>query len=134
MGAPFPLPVGELAYEGMELVHAAFAGGLQPDPDITVTEWSDEHRYLSAVASAAPDKYRSSRTPYLIEPMDNLSPSSLVVQTTELKGAQIGASESALNAVGFHMDASPCSILYVLPDKNTAEQFSKQRIDPMIKA
>lgn len=76
----------------------------------------------------------STKTPYLCELMDNLSPSSSCVQTTCLKGAQIGASEAALNGVGFHMDASPCSMLYVLPDRKTAEEFSKQRIDTLIEA
>ncbi len=117
MGGPFRLPQGDLVYESMEEVHAAFVNGLPPPAKITVTEWANDKRFLSAKAASSPEKYRSGKTPYLEEPMDNMSPSSPVNQTTALKGIQIGMTEVALNAVSFHIDHSPCSMLYVMPTR-----------------
>ena len=59
--------------DGAKIYYEAFYGGLRPDPDLTVTEWSDEYRMLPKKSSSEPGKYRSSRTPYLCEVMDSLS-------------------------------------------------------------
>jgi phage terminase large subunit GpA-like protein len=40
---------------------------------LTVSQWADQYRYLSSKGSASPGKYRSSRTPYMRAPMDDLS-------------------------------------------------------------
>jgi len=39
--------------------------GIRPDPDLTVSEWADRHRWLSSRASAEPGRYRTARTPYI---------------------------------------------------------------------
>ena len=53
----------------------AMAEGFKPDPMLTVSEWADENRYLSSVASSEPGRWHTERTPYLKEIMDCLSPS-----------------------------------------------------------
>ena len=55
----------------------AMAEGFKPDPMLTVSEWADENRYLSSVASSEPGRWHTERTPYLKEIMDCLSPSDL---------------------------------------------------------
>ena len=42
----------------------------KPPERLTVTEWSDKYRWLSAENSAEPGRWKTSRTPYLKEPMD----------------------------------------------------------------
>ena len=42
----------------------------KPPEQLTVTEWSDKYRRLSAENSAEPGRWRTSRTPYLKEIMD----------------------------------------------------------------
>ena len=37
--------------------------GMRPDPDLTVSEWADQHRKLASRASAEPGQYRTARTP-----------------------------------------------------------------------
>ncbi|RCL03057.1 MAG: large subunit GpA [Candidatus Tokpelaia sp. JSC189] len=44
----------------------------QPDPPYTVSQWANKNCYLSSVASAEPGLWRTARTPYLREIMDNL--------------------------------------------------------------
>jgi len=40
-----------------DLIHA-WSSGIRPDPDLTVSEWADRHRWLSSRASAEPGRYR----------------------------------------------------------------------------
>jgi hypothetical protein len=49
------------------------AGGLKPDPLMTVSEWADRYRMLSSRAAAEPGRYRTKRTPDMKEIMDALS-------------------------------------------------------------
>lgn len=106
----------------------------QPDPPYTVSEWADRNRHLSTVASAEAGLWRTSRTPYLREIMDNLSAYSPVETTAVMKGAQVGFSEAGLNFIGYAIHHSPGPALYVMPTVDTVKKLSKTRLDPMIAA
>jgi phage terminase large subunit GpA-like protein len=110
----------------------AFNSGLQPDPDLSVGEWANQHRILSGKASAEPGPYRIERTPYLKEIADCLSPGSPVQRIVFIKSAQVGASELGFNWIGYIMHASPGPVMMVQPTIELAEKVSKQRIAPMI--
>ena len=43
-----------------------------PPPNLTATEWADEHFYLSPESSSEPGKYSSARTPYVRTILDEL--------------------------------------------------------------
>ncbi|MFV0385289.1 MAG: phage terminase large subunit family protein, partial [Paracoccus sp. (in: a-proteobacteria)] len=64
----------DLSFDGAEDMLRAWSRGIRPDPDLTVSEWADRHRWLSSRAAAEPGRYRTARTPYLREIMDALSP------------------------------------------------------------
>ena len=53
--------------------------GIKPLPDITVSEWADKYRFLTTKSSAEPGQWRTSRTPYLKEIMDVMSPNELAL-------------------------------------------------------
>ena len=53
----------------------AYALALLPEPDLTVSQWADEHRILDQASSSEAGRWRTSRTPYLREIMDSLSAS-----------------------------------------------------------
>ncbi len=80
-----------LGFEGAERLLKAWGDGLRPDPNLTVSDWADRHRRLSSRASAEPGPYRTARTPYVREIMDNLSPASPVQRVVFMKAAQVGA-------------------------------------------
>ena len=44
--------------------------GFRPPEDLSLSEWSDKYRRLSAENSAEAGPWRTSRTPYLEEPMN----------------------------------------------------------------
>lgn len=119
---------------GVDTYGEAFAAGLRPDPPLTVAEWSDEYRYLSATAAAEPGKYLTDRTPYLREVMDCLSPSSPVSHVVFKKSAQVGGSEAGFNWLGYIIDRAPGPTLMVQPTVDLAKSISKQRITSMIEA
>jgi phage terminase large subunit GpA-like protein len=109
-----------------------FRQGLKPDPLLTVSAWADRYRMLSSVASGEPGLWRTSRTPYLQEIMDCLSPSSPVERVVFMKGAQLGGTEAGLCWLGYVIHQAPGPMLLVQPTVETAKRHSKQRIDPLI--
>jgi len=112
------------------LAHAALA--LRPDPRLTVSEWSDAHRFLSQTASGEPGPWRTERTPYLKEIMDCLSPSSPVERVVFMKGAQIGGTEAGNNWIGYVIHHAPGPMLAVQPTVEMAKRWSKQRVAALI--
>ena len=112
------------------LAHAALA--LRPDPRLSVSEWADAHRFLSQTASGEPGPWRTSRTPYLKEIMDCLSPTSPVEKVIFMKGAQIGGTEAGNNWIGYVIHHAPGPMLAVQPTVDMAKRWSKQRIAALI--
>jgi phage terminase large subunit GpA-like protein len=106
--------------------------GLRPEQPLTVSEWADAHRRLSSKASAEPGPWRTSRTPYLREPMDCLSSSSLVQRVVMMFAAQTGKTEAGSNWLGYVIDHAPGPMLCVQPTVEMAKRLSKQRLESMI--
>ena len=122
----------DLGFDGAEDVLRAWRRGLRPDPDLTVSEWADQHRKLSSRASAEPGQYRTARTPYLREIMDALSPRHPAQRISFMKAAQVGATEAGNNWIGFVIHHAPGPMLAVLPTVEMAKRTSRGRIDPLI--
>ncbi len=119
-------------FDGAEALIRAWGRGLTPDPWLTVSEWSDTHRWLSSRASAEPGRYRTERTPYMRAIMDALSPSHPAQRVVFMKAAQVGATEAGNNWIGFVMHHAPGPMLAVQPTVELAKRNSRQRIDPLI--
>lgn len=115
-----------------EIYQTSFRAGLRPDPDLTVTQWADEYRMLPRKSSSEPGKYRSSRTPYVREIMDALSPSSRVQDIVVMKGTQLGFTELGNNWFGFVADACPGPMMMIFPTSELAKDHSKQKLQPTI--
>lgn len=111
-----------------------FNAGLKPEPLMNISEWADKYRILSQKASAEPGKWRTSRTPYLKEIMDCLSPYSGIEKVVFMKGAQVGGTEVGNNFLGYIVHLSPGPIMMVMPTVDGAKRTSKTRIDPMFAA
>ncbi|MCE3232480.1 MAG: phage terminase large subunit family protein [Rickettsiaceae bacterium] len=114
------------------IYNESFNAGLRPDPFLLVSEWADEYRMLSQTASAEPGRFRTSRTPYLKEIMDCLSPSSSVEEVIFMKGAQVGGTECGNNWIGYVIDQAPGPMLVVQPTVEMAKRWSKGRLAPLI--
>ena len=120
--------------DAFAIYNEGFNAGLKPDPLMNISEWADKYRLLSQKASAEPGKWRTSRTPYLKEIMDCLSPYSGIEKVVFMKGAQIGGTEVGNNFLGYIVHLSPGPVLLVMPTVDGAKRTSKTRIEPMFEA
>ena len=109
-----------------------FNKGLKPDSIMSVSDWADANRILSQTASSEPGKFRTSRTPYLREIMDALSPTSKYEKVVFMKGAQIGGTEAGNNWIGYIIDQAPGPMLVVQPTVEMGKRWSKGRLAPLI--
>ena len=116
----------------MSTWRTALMDGLRPEPPLTVSEWADKHRRLSSKASAEPGPWRTSRTPYLREPMDCLSSTSAVQRVVMMFAAQTGKTEAGANWLGYVIDHAPGPMLLVQPTVEMAKRLSKQRLESLI--
>lgn len=106
-----------------------FARKLRTLSKITGTEWADKKRYVPP-PSPATGRWKTSRTPYLAEPM-NVATDRETVHTVMMCSSQVGKSEFLLNIMGYYADQEPASQLMLQPRIEDCEAFSKERIDPM---
>lgn len=117
---------------GLAGVWESCADAIEPDVQLTVSEWADAHRQLPKKSSAEPGQWRTDRTPYLREIMDCLSSTSDVEEVVFMKGAQVGGTEAILNALGYVIDHAPGPVIFIQPTVDLAKRFSRQRLEPLI--
>lgn len=113
------------------LVNRAWNIGMRPPAEITVSEWADEHRWMSSSVTSEPGKWRTDRVPYTKQIMDCLSPLHPAREVWLMKGSQVGGTECILNWLGYMVDQEPVSTLIVLPDQGTAREWSSQRLSQL---
>lgn len=105
---------------------------VRPPPKLNVWEWADSQRYLSPESSAEPGRWRTSRTPHLREPMEEIT-NPLCSEIVFMGSAQIGKTEFLNNAVGYFIDHDPCPLMLVQPTVKMGETWSKNRLTPMLR-
>lgn len=106
--------------------------GFKPPEQLTVSEWADKHRRLSPESSAELGLWRTSRTPYLKEPMDCFNDPK-VRHIVIVSSSQVGKSETMNNIIAYIIAQDPGSILFIQPTTIDAKDYSKLRIAPMIR-
>ena len=120
--------------DDVSFLTAAWARGLLPPADLTISQWADRYRLLPR-GSAEPGPYRTDRTPFWREPMNSLSSSSRVKEVYIMKASQMGATEAGvLNPIGYYIHYDPSEILVVWSGEKMVDKNSKTRIDPMIES
>lgn len=120
------------AIDAWTLAAQAWRTGLALDPIVQVSEWADDNRQLSRKVAAEAGEWRTSRTPYLREPMDCLSVTSPVQDVVFVAGTQVGKSETGMNWLGYSIDRVPSPFLVVLPTLTLAKRWSRQRLAEMV--
>ena len=120
------------AFEGADELRRAWLAGLAPDPAQTVSVWADRHRILSSRGASEPGPYRTSRTPFMREIMDALSPMHPARRVVFMKAAQVGATEAGNNWMGYCIHRAPGPFLAVQPTTDMAKRLSQQRVEPLI--
>lgn len=114
-------------------IEKTFLKACRPRSRMTGSQWADMYRVIPPGTSSEPGEWRTSRTPYLREPMDAATDKRTETIVLEFS-SQTGKSEALLNIIGYYADQEPAPILMLQPTVEMAEAFSKERIDPMFKA
>lgn len=115
----------------VESTFRAAISKVAPPENQTVREWADKYRYIPDGSSPEPGKFKSSRTPYMIEIMEDIS-NPRVRQLVLMFSAQMAKTELELNTVGYFAHKEPCAMMYMMPTLSGAEKISKTRLQPMV--
>lgn len=113
-------------------MYAALSRSVRPRPLTTVSAWSDKYRVLTSKGSGEPGLWRTERTPYLREILDQLSAASPVQRLVLMFAAQLGKTEVGLNWIGYVMQHAPAPMLVVLPTLEVRKRWVRQRLDPLL--
>lgn len=117
----------------LNIVVGRSVSNFKPPEQLTVSEWADKYRRLSAENSAEPGKWKTSRTPYLKEIMDTFVDPN-IHRIAVVASSQVGKTEMEMNMLGYVIDNDPGPMMFIMPNmKPNAEEFSKRRLAPMIR-
>ena len=83
---------------------ARCAAALKPPPAMTLSEWADRYRVLSAESSAEPGRWHTDKAPYQREIMDAIGDPH-IRKVVIMSAAQIGKTDAfILNPLGYYID------------------------------
>ncbi|MFS2004622.1 phage terminase large subunit family protein [Duganella sp. CT11-25] len=113
-----------------DIVCGAVARGLQPDPNMTVDEWSDRYMIIPKSSGANEyGKYRTSRTPHARRVMQVLSDNHPCKRVVLMGASQMLKTQVGLNWFACSVHQSPSNFLWILPtgklQKRTSTRVSK---------
>lgn len=107
--------------------------GLELPPRLTVSQWADAYRYIARGTGPEPGRWRTDRTPWLREPMDEVTNPAVDVIVLKMS-SQVGKTEILINVAGYFIDQDPAPQMFVLPTLQLADSFSRSRFGPTINA
>jgi phage terminase large subunit GpA-like protein len=111
----------------------AWRRGLTPPPRISVPEWADRFRKLAKEAGSTSGNWRTSTVEVARGAMLAVTEPGVHI-VTAMVCTQLMKTALLENVVGYFAHLDPCPMLLVQPKEDAAEQFSKERITPLIKA
>ncbi len=106
---------------------------MPPPPSLTVSEWAEKYRFLSPERTNEHGKYRCDRIPMQREPMDSVCDETVSETVLWWASQTAGKTEVLFNIAGFFMHADPATQLYVLPNVELCEEYSRDGLAPMIR-
>ena len=119
---------------GIEICRNAFADTLEPASRRSVAEWANSERWLTSEDSSEPGRYSTDRTPYIVEPLNVLGPDGDCSEVILMFASQTAKTNAMLTFIGYVMSEDPGPIMAVMPTLDLAKAWSKDRLDPMLKA
>lgn len=105
---------------------------LKPPPELTLSQWADKYRMLSAESSAAPGPWHTDNAPYQREIMDAIGDPH-IRKVVLMTAAQIGKTAMLMNVLGYYMHYNPSAIMMIEPTLDMAQALSKDNLATMIR-
>ena len=120
--------------DGYQAVCDALARGMEPDPNLTVDEWSDKYMVIpKASGSNESGPYRTSRTPHAKAVMRALSDSHPCKRVVVMGASQMLKTQVGLNWMAASVHQSPANFLWLVPTGKLHKRAAG-RIDKVIAA
>lgn len=104
----------------------------RPPPNPATSEWADRYRVLPPEGSSESGRWRTDRAPYQRGIMDARQEPGIWMVVL-VCSAQVGKTEMILNMVGRNIHLDPGPSLLALPTIHLAEEFSRERLGPMLR-
>lgn len=111
---------------------SAFRNGTTPPPRLSVVEWADKYRFLAKEAGSTSGRWKTGTMEAARGPMFAVTELGVHIITI-MCSTQMLKTSLLENIFGYFADIDPCPILLLQPKDEAAEQFSKERISPLIK-
>ncbi|WP_336974186.1 phage terminase large subunit family protein [Sphingobium aromaticiconvertens] len=115
------------------LLRAEMARAWTPPPRISVPDWADRYRKLAKEAGSTSGNWRTSTVEVARGAMLAVTEPG-VHKITGMVCTQLMKTAMIENTLGYFAHLDPGPILIVQPKEDAAEQFSKERITPLIRA
>ncbi|TAL89274.1 MAG: terminase [Candidimonas sp.] len=103
-----------------------------PPPRIRVDEWADQYRKLAKEAGSTSGQWATSTVEVARGPMMAVTEPGVHVITV-MVSTQLLKTALLENIFGYFAHLDPCPMLLLQPKEDAAEQFSKERISPLIR-
>lgn len=113
------------------VMDAAARAWLQPER-LSISDWADKYRMVPSKSSPEGGQWRTSRTPYAEEVMNELSSMSRTQEVVIMAASQVLKTEVLLNWVFESIDQDPGPMLIVQPTEKAVKDFVSQRLEPAI--
>lgn len=99
---------------------------------MSINEWANKYRYLSAKSSARPGKYNSALTPWIPGILDAVYDKN-VVEVVGMKSAQVAWTDGVMNnTIGYNIHLNPVPMMILFPKSEDGKGYSKKKLKPMI--
>ena len=121
----------DIAPQTAELFARCIAS-LKPPPELTLSQWADAYRMLSAENSAIPGRWHTEAAPYQREIMDAMGDPH-IRKVVIMCAAQIGKTAMLMNLLGYYMHYHPAPVLVMQPTLDMGHTFSKDFLAPMLR-
>jgi len=116
-----------------ELIAQTGRRGWTPPPRLSLPEWADQHRRLARSAGSLSGHWHTSTVEIARGPMLAVTEPGVHV-ITAMVCTQLLKTALLENIIGYHAHLDPCPMLLLQPKDDAAEQFSKERLTPLIRA
>ena len=117
--------------QAIQAIEAVWSQHLRPAPVESISEWADKFRQIAK----GPEKglWRTSRTPYLREPMECMSEGSPVDRVVMQFATQLGKTEVLYNTILQRIHRSPMDMMIVQPTLTDSKDHSRERFMPTVR-
>ncbi|MGH6845946.1 MAG: phage terminase large subunit family protein [Methylocella sp.] len=121
--------------DGRRVLFEALAKAALREGELSVSEWCDKFRRVSPESgSPFPGEWRTSRVPYVREPLDCLHPDHPARRLALKWSAQTAKNEIGVCWFAYIVDQCPGPTLTVLPTGGEAMKYNRLKIQPTIDA